>query len=64
MQFNDQKKGMLMAFTAVMFLTPDSLLIRLSSISYWNLIFYRGIIPFALVFVGLLFVYKANFLKL
>tara|TARA_E500000331_G_C17267955_1_gene717925 strand:- start:564 stop:1421 length:858 start_codon:yes stop_codon:yes gene_type:complete len=63
MQFNDQKKGMLMAFTAVMFLTPDSLLIRLSSISYWNLIFYRGIIPFALVFVGLLFVYKANFFK-
>lgn len=63
MQFNDQKKGMLMAFTAVMFLTPDSLLIRLSNIGYWNLIFYRGIIPFSIVFVGLLFFYKTNFIK-
>ena len=63
MQFNDQKKGMLMAFTAVMFLTPDSLLIRLSSISYWNLIFYRGIIPFFAVFIGLLFIYKKKLIK-
>ena len=33
MQFSDQKKGMLMAFTAVMFLTPDSLFIRLANMS-------------------------------
>ena len=63
MQFNDQKKGMLMAFTAVMFITPDSLLIRLASISSWNLIFYRGFIPFSIVFVGLLLIYKFNFIK-
>ncbi len=63
MQFSDQKKGMLMAFTAVMFLTPDSLFIRLANISSWNLIFYRGFIPFCLVFIGLLFVYKTNFIK-
>ena len=63
MQFNDQKKGMLMAFTAVMFLTPDSLFIRLANISSWNLIFYRGFIPFSVVFVSLLFVYKTNLIK-
>jgi len=63
MHFSDQKKGMLMAFTAVMLLTPDSLFIRLANISSWNLIFYRGFIPFSVVFVGLLFIYKTNFIK-
>jgi len=63
MQFNDQKKGMLMAFTAVMLITPDSLFIRLASISSWNLIFYRGFIPFSVVFVGLLLIYKFRFIK-
>ena len=63
MQFSDQKKGMLMAFTAVMFITPDSLFIRLANINSWNLIFYRGFIPFSAVLVGLLLIYKANFIK-
>jgi len=63
MQFSDQKKGMLMAFAAVMFLTPDSLFIRLANISSWNLIFYRGFIPFSIVFISLLFFYKSNLIK-
>ena len=63
MQLSDQKKGMLMAFIAVMFLTPDSLFIRLANINSWNLIFYRGFIPFSLVFIGLLSFYKTNFIK-
>ena len=63
MQNKYQKKGMLMAFTAVMLLTPDSLFIRLANISSWNLIFYRGFIPFALVFGGLLIVYKNKFIN-
>tara|TARA_B110000438_G_C15732600_1_gene614880 strand:+ start:363 stop:1229 length:867 start_codon:yes stop_codon:yes gene_type:complete len=63
MQFSDQKKGMLMAFTAVMFLTPDSLLIRMASTSSWDLIFYRGFIPFGVVLVGLLIIYKNNLIK-
>jgi drug/metabolite transporter (DMT)-like permease len=63
MQFSDQKKGMLMAFTAVMLITPDSLFIRLANISSWNLIFYRGFIPFSVVFIGLLFIYKTNLIK-
>ena len=58
MKSSDQKKGTLLAFIAIMFITPDSLLIRLSSVESWNLIFYRGLIPFVVVFIGLLIVQK------
>ena len=54
---------MLIAFTAIMFITPDSLFIRLATIDSWNLIFYRGFIPFVVVFFGLLFIYKTNLIK-
>ena len=60
----DQQKGSLLAFTAVMFITPDSLFIRLSNIETWGLLFYRGAIPFITVFIALLMFYKANFFKL
>ena len=63
MPYSNQKKGMLLAFTAIMFITPDSLLIRLANIESWNLIFYRGLIPFLAVFIGLIFVYKTKLLK-
>ena len=49
MKSSDQKKGTLLAFTAIMFITPDSLLIRLANLNSWNLIFYRGLIPFAVL---------------
>jgi len=60
----DQQKGSLMAFVAVMFITPDSLFIRLSSVDTWSLVFYRGIIPFFTVFIGMLLIYKFNFFKM
>ena len=63
MQYNDQKKGTLLAFTAIMFITPDSLFIRLANLSSWNLIFYRGFIPFIVVLVGLLIIYKTKFIS-
>ena len=59
----DQQKGSLMAFTAVMFITPDSLFIRLSNVDTWGLVFYRGIIPFFTVFLGMLIIYKLSFFK-
>ncbi len=59
----NQKKGSLLAFVAVMFITPDSLLIRLSNIDTWGMLFYRGAIPFVVVFIGLLIFYNKNFLK-
>jgi drug/metabolite transporter (DMT)-like permease len=61
---NEQQKGSLLAFVAVMFITPDSLFIRLASVDTWSLVFYRGIIPFFTVLVGMLLIYKANFFKM
>ena len=63
MPYSNQKKGMLIAFTAIMFITPDSLFIRLANLDSWNLIFYRGFIPFAVVLFGLLIIYKTKLLK-
>ena len=60
---NDQKKGMFLAFGGIMFITPDSLLIRLADIDSWNLIFYRGFIPFLTIFIGLLIIYKSSLFK-
>ena len=60
----DQQKGSLLAFVAVMFITPDSLFIRLSNVDTWGLVFYRGIIPFMTVLLGMLIIYKLNFFKI
>jgi len=59
----NQRKGMLLAFGGIMFITPDSLLIRLADINSWNLIFYRGFIPFLTILIGLVFVYKFSLFK-
>ena len=58
-----QQKGSLLAFIAVMFITPDSLFIRISNIETWGMLFYRGAIPFVTVLIGLLLFYKNNFFK-
>ena len=63
MQYNDQKKGSLLAFIAVFLITPDSLLIRLSNIETWGMLFYRGAIPFLVVLTGTLLFYNRNFIK-
>ena len=60
---SSQHKGSLLAFIAVMLITPDSILIRLSTIETWGMLFYRGAIPFVVVLVGLIFFYKNNFVK-
>ena len=62
--FSEQQKGSLLAFVAVMFITPDSLFIRLSSVDTWGLVFYRGAIPFFTVLIGMLIIYKLNFFKM
>ncbi len=61
---SDQQKGSLLAFVAVMFITPDSLFIRLSNVDTWGLVFYRGIIPFLTVLLGMLIIYKLSFFKI
>ena len=60
----DQQKGSLLALIAVIFITPDSLFIRMSNVDTWGLVFYRGLIPFFTVFLGMLVFYKLNFFKI
>ena len=62
-KLSNQQKGSLLAFIGVFLITPDSLLIRLSNIETWGMLFYRGAIPFVVVLIGTLFFYKKNFLK-
>ena len=63
-KLSDQQKGSLLAFIAVLFITPDSLFIRLSNVDTWSLVFYRGIIPFVTVFFAMLLIYKLRFFKI
>ena len=63
MSNKNQRKGMILAFTGIMFITPDSLLIRLANISSWDLIFYRGFIPFLTILIGLMLIYKSSLFK-
>ena len=60
---SNQHKGSLLAFIAVMLITPDSIFIRLANIETWGMLFYRGAIPFVVVLIGLIFFYKKNLLK-
>ena len=62
-KLSNQKKGSLLAFIAVMLITPDSIFIRLSNIETWGMLFYRGAIPFLVVLTGLIFFYKNNLFK-
>ncbi len=41
-KLSNQQKGSLLAFIGVFLITPDSLLIRLSNIETWGMLFYRG----------------------
>ena len=63
-KLSDQQKGSLLAFIAVLFITPDSLFIRLSNVDTWSLVFYRGIIPFVTVFFAMFLIYKLRFFKI
>ena len=62
-KLSNQQKGSLLAFIGVFLITPDSLLIRLSNIETWGMLFYRGAIPFTVVLIGTLIFYNKNFLK-
>ena len=62
-KFSNQRKGSLLAFIAVMLITPDSIFIRLSNIETWGMLFYRGAIPFVTVLIGLIFFYKNKLFK-
>ncbi len=60
-KISEKNKGILLALIGVLFITPDSLFIRLVGIDSWQLVFYRGLIPFVCLFILLLFLYKKDF---
>ena len=62
MQLTDKQKGIALSLIGILVITPDSLLIRLISMPSWELLFYRGLIPFVFLFILLLLYYKKNFL--
>ena len=59
---NDKQKGFFLAFIGILFITPDSLSVRLIGINSWELVFYRGFIPFICLLILLLFIYKKDFI--
>ena len=62
MQLTDKQKGIGLALFGVLLITPDSLFVRLITVNSWELIFYRGLIPFVCLLITLLFFYKKNFI--
>lgn len=60
----DKHKGIFLALIGVLFITPDSLAVRLTGINSWELVFYRGLIPFVCLLILLLFLYKKNFFNM
>ena len=62
MQLTDKQKGIALSLIGVLVITPDSLLIRLINIPSWELLFYRGLVPFVFLLILLLLYYKKNFL--
>ena len=62
MNLSNKQKGILLSLIGVLIITPDSLFIRLINIPSWELLFYRGLIPFFCLFIFLLLYYKKNFL--
>ena len=43
---NDHARGLALAVTGILILTPDSLLIRLITTDHWSLLFWRGLMTF------------------
>ncbi len=60
---NKSAQGLLWSFFAVFILSPDSLLIRLSNLSDFSLIFYRSFLPAVTLFLFIFWVYKKETLK-
>lgn len=62
MDLTNKQKGIGLASLGILFITPDSLLIRLISLKSWDLIFFRGFLPFCFLLIVLLIYYNKKFL--
>ena len=52
---NDHARGLVLAVTGILILTPDSLLIRLITVDHWSLLFWRGLMTFVTLTLWQLF---------
>ena len=63
MQLSDKQKGIGLALLGVLFITPDSLLVRLISLDSWEVIFFRVFFPFIFLLILLLIYYQKRFFQ-
>ena len=63
MNLSDKQKGLTLSIFGVLILTPDSLFIRLIDMPSWELLFYRGLIPFVFLLIFLILFYKKKIVQ-
>lgn len=61
--WSDHAKGLFLAVTGILVLTPDALLIRLITVDQWSLLFWRGLFTFGALAFYIAISRRANPLK-
>ena len=63
MNLTNKQKGLGLSLIGVLLITPDSLFLRLIDLGAWELVFYRGLVPFICLIIVLSFYYRSQFIK-
>ena len=63
MNLTNKQKGLGLSLIGVLLITPDSLFLRLIDLVAWELVFYRGLVPFICLLIVLSFYYRSQFIK-
>ena len=63
MNLTNKQKGLGLSLIGVLLITPDSLFLRLIDLGAWELVFYRGLVPFICLLLVLSFYYRSQFIK-
>ncbi|MDC0191770.1 DMT family transporter [Alphaproteobacteria bacterium] len=63
MNLTNKQKGLGLSLIGVLLITPDSLFLRLIDLDAWELVFYRGLVPFICLLILLSFYYRSQFIK-
>tara|TARA_B100000965_G_scaffold389762_1_gene395844 strand:- start:456 stop:1346 length:891 start_codon:yes stop_codon:yes gene_type:complete len=63
MNLTNKQKGLGLSLIGVLLITPDSLFLRLIDLDAWELVFYRGLVPFICLLIVLSFYYRSQFIK-
>ena len=63
MNLTNKQKGLGLSLIGVLLITPDSLFLRLIDLGAWELVFYRGLVPFICLLILLSFYYRSQFIK-